>query len=33
MDFLLDSSQVIGWAILAALFSFAETNLKFGIIV
>ncbi len=26
IDFLFDSSQVIGWAILAALFSFSETN-------
>ncbi len=29
IDFLLDSSQVIGWAILAALLSFSETNWEF----
>ena len=29
IDFQLDSSQVIGWAILAALFSFSETNWEF----
>ncbi len=28
--FLLDSSQVIGWAILAALFSFSKTNRLFS---
>ncbi len=29
IDCLLDSSEVIGWAILAALFSFSETNWEF----
>ncbi len=29
IDFPMDSSQVIGWAILATLFSFSETNWEF----